>query len=90
MSLQEASFKAFLEQPENATHVEAYQRKEARKALRSGQRMSSINFRDKASTAAIVAHNEFKTLAVCLNLTFKSSVLLPTQHLHGAGVGVRL
>lgn len=83
---QEASFKAFLEQPENAPYVEAHQRKEVRKALKSSQRMSSVNFRDKANPATSFI---FTLLHNAWRYPWRGTLLL-TQHFRGAGVGFRL
>ncbi|KAK9809910.1 hypothetical protein WJX72_001445 [[Myrmecia] bisecta] len=49
----EASFKAFVEKPENRQYVEAYQRKEARKALSQAHHQQSLAFQNKvlASTS---------------------------------------
>ena len=44
---QEASFKAFLERPENRSLVEAHQRKEALRALKRQQRTMTSDFQQK-------------------------------------------
>ena len=47
MREQEASFKAFLERPENRPLVEAHQRKEALRALKMKQRTMASDFQQK-------------------------------------------
>ena len=52
---QEASFKAFLERPENRPLVEAHQRKEALRALKRQQRTMASDFQQKVSRHSLTA-----------------------------------
>ena len=45
-SLMEASFKEFVQRPENRPYLEAQQKREARQALKISQQMQAAQFRD--------------------------------------------
>lgn len=48
--VQDESFQAFLQRPENRVLVETYQRKEAINALKAKERATALEFRQKVSS----------------------------------------
>ena len=59
---QEASFKAFLERPENRPLVEAHQRKEAMRAVKMKQRQMASDFQQKVEPAPVKSQQTHSSL----------------------------